>query len=454
MMHRLARLSAVMVVLAGCGTDAATQPDQSVPPTEDVVTQTSTTEDPSTTASTTSTAVSGTSTTTTTASSAKTAGLGVMPNLALVGVDGRVAWVRNGVVSQPVTGLIAANNAMLIETSPSEGTPGATTVVWRSLADGNELAQLEVTGSLTASATDMSGDVVALTRPNPVDPTATEIVIATRQGEAFRRGYDAELLPEGFTNAYNGSLPIGLFVIEYLEPPPADPSAPRPYRVRVLDTATGDLGLPLNLRDKSQQVDEDMLGFSRTHVTSRLNGLLFTLYRGLDDDESGYAFVHTLGFVNGVWCLDLPSELHLEGLPGALALSDHESRLVVASANGYLTDFVIEDITDPAREPVARRTVGAWTPSDSSAPSLSATNDMLLVGQGDTLRWIDATTLTSTRNLSWDMQIEAVLLLDGGDAVAAGTGRLSQISPNGDLVAEVPVPSTFGRVSRIVPLGN
>ena len=38
--------------------------------------------------------------------------------------------------------------------------------------------------------------------------------------------------------------PMGVFVIEYL--------AANTYRVRVIDTATGSSGLPLNLRDKSQ----------------------------------------------------------------------------------------------------------------------------------------------------------------------------------------------------------
>lgn len=184
-----------------------------------------------------------------------------------------------------------------------------------------------------------------------------------------------------------------------------------------------------------------------------MNGLLFTLYRGLDTDDSHYAFVHTLGFVNGVWCLDLPGELRLERLPGALTLSEDESRLVAASANGYVTEFVIADITDPMREPLPRRTEQAWpTVLDAGAPSLSSGDSQLLVGQDGTLHWIDPITLSATTSLDWDMQIESVQLLRNGDALAVGSGRVSQINPIGELIAEVPLPAAIGHVARIVML--
>ena len=308
---------------------------------------------------------------------------------------------------------------------------------------------------MTASATDLSGRIVALTRSTSIESAGTEVVIATSKGEAFRRSYDSDLLPEGFATAFVSELPIGMFVIEYLEPPPDDRTDPRRYRVRVIDTATGELGLPLNLRDKSQQVDEDMLGLSRNQIMSRNNGLLFTLYRGAEVDETGYAFVHTLGFINGVWCLDLPGELELERLSGALTLSEDESRLIVASANGYIAEFVIADITDPTRQPVPFRTERAWsTAPDADAPSLSSGDGQLLVGAGGTLHWIDTATLTSTTSLDWDMQIESVQLLDTGDALAAGSGRLSQISPSGELIAETYLPADLGPVSRIILLDD
>jgi hypothetical protein len=55
-------------------------------------------------------------------------------------------------------------------------------------------------------------------------------------------------------------------------------------------------------------------------------------------------------------------------------------------------------------------------------------------------------------DLVWDMDIEAVALMSNGDAVAAGTRRISEISPQGDLAAERPLPLDFGPVARIVLL--
>jgi hypothetical protein len=52
------------------------------------------------------------------------------------------------------------------------------------------------------------------------------------------------------------------------------------------------------------------------------------------------------------------------------------------------------------------------------------------------------------------MQIEAVALLSNGDAVAAGTRRISQITSTGTLVAEMALPPSFGTVWRIVPLNR
>jgi hypothetical protein len=223
----------------------------------------------------------------------------------------------------------------------------------------------------------------------------------------------------------------------------------------VLDTSTGELALPFNLRDKGQTVDEQMLGFGRSHVLSPRNGLLFTLYRGVDKDEANYAFVHTLGFINGVWCLDLPVELGLATLPGAIALADGEKRLVVASASGYMTEFVIDDITNPEQKPAPRRTSKVWEADvNTSAPSVSTNATQILVGQGGALRWIDADSLTVHSTQQWDMNIEAVALVATGDAIAAGTTRISEITPSGTLVAEMALPVGFGAVWRIVPLNR
>jgi hypothetical protein len=380
---------------------------------------------------------------------------GPLPDLAAVSTDGRVTVVRGGEAGVPVKGIVSSDERNLIETSTVDG---VTSVVWNNLRTGEEWARASIDGALTAIATDPSGRVVALTSDDPTGSAGTEIVVATAdQGEAFRHSYGSELLPEGFANfnLAGSRVPAGLFVIEYLDPRSDNADAPRRYRVRVVDTATGELQLPLNLRDKTQTVDEEMLGFSRTHVTSQRDGLLFTLYRGLEDDESQYAFVHTLGFVNGVYCLDLPPELWLERLPGAVVLTDDQRRLLVTSANGYVTEFVVDHILDPNQNPAPERTVQAWSEGpQAAAPSVSVGADSLLVGQGSRLRWLDPSTFAVRAQQDWDMDIEAVAVLPDGDAIAAGTRRISQITPDGQLAAEAPLPEGFGRVAAVIVIGD
>ena len=377
--------------------------------------------------------------------------------MAIISANGEVVVVRNGVMSKPVDGLVTADSTTLISTTrPSSGLrkPSTTTVSWIDLAKGSTRASADLGGSLTAVATDQRGTTVVLTGTDS-GSRGTEMVIAMPTGEVFRRSYTTELLPEGFTDIFaeGKDYPSGLFVVEYLDPPPVTPGAPRRYHVRVLDTTSGELGLPLNLRDKSQTVDEQMLGFGRSHLLSPKNGLLFTLYRGIDDDEAGYGFVHTLGFVNGVWCLQLPDSLQLATLPGALALVDDESKLVVASSNGFVSEFLINDITDPSAEPAPRRTVQAWRSTSESGPALDSGGGVILAGQDGVVRWIDAASLTTTASRNWDMQIEAVALAANGDAVIAGSRRISEITPNGDLVAEIyPSIRPFARIVLLDPI--
>ena len=373
-----------------------------------------------------------------------------LPNAAFVSADGHLAVMRDGVMGTTLTGIVAADDKTVISTTTTEG---STTLSWIDLDDGTTTTSVDLAGDLRAMATDTTGRIVGLVSRDAAVGTS-EIVIASSAGERFRKSYDSELQPEGFSNAYEGELPSGMFVIEFLDSPSPDASAPRRYRVRVLGPSGGELSLPLNLRDKGQFVDEEMLGFSRSHVISPANGLLFTLYRGVEADESNYAFVHTLGFVNGVWCLDLPSELALERLPGAVILVDGEQKLLVVSSNGFVTEFVIDDITNPEHLPVPRRTQVAWsTDTNSSAPALAQRDGQVLVGQGNTLRWIDAASLTGTVTQTVDIDIEAVALLADGEAVAAGAGRVAQISAAGQVGGTAQLPADLGAISRVLTFG-
>ena len=194
-----------------------------------------------------------------------------------------------------------------------------------------------IEGEFRPTAVAQDGKLVAL-----IDsaPSSTTVVLATpSRGEVRRWTFDSVVVPEAFANAYvpdGDGLPIGVFVIEYL--------AKDTYRVRVIDPATGLLGLPLNLRDKAQTVDEVMTAVSRTAVFEPTHQLLFTLYQ--DATEGGEdlgAFIHTLGLINGVWCLDVPPELGLKDHSGALAVSPDGSRLYAASSTGGVAGYVVDD---------------------------------------------------------------------------------------------------------------
>ena len=178
-----------------------------------------------------------------------------------------------------------------------------------------------------------------------------------------------------------------MYLLEYL---PAD--APTHYRVRVLYTATGEVGLPVNLRDKATEVDAEMAGISRTQVVSGHDGgLLFTLYRGVagEGDRHGYAFVHTLGFAGGVWCLDIAPEMELDTQPGALVVAG--DRLVVASANGTVGSYDIAAVLDPTRQPVMDVVSQYLHPEGE--PVLAATDDRVWVAWANFVYELDPVTL-------------------------------------------------------------
>jgi hypothetical protein len=374
-----------------------------------------------------------------------------VPDMALVAADGRAVVVRGGVASDPLPGLVAADRATLITHTVADGT---TTVRWVDLADGTETGSIDITGDLTVVAAGLHGEFVALTGTPQAAPGGTDLAVVSPDGIAFRHDYDAELLPEGFANALtDAGVPFSVFVVEYLGPPSDAPEAPRPYRVRVVDLTTGGLGLPYNLRDKGQVVDQEMLGYGRSHALSRRDGLLFTLYRGIDADDFHNAFVHTLGFGNGVWCLDLPNELALDHLPGAITLTDDDSRLLVASGNGLVTEFRVDDVLDLNREPLAARTVQGWTPSDEiSGTAVASAGHLLIVGQGHTVRWLDTTSLTEQSSFETAFDVESVAVDSDGTVTAAGDGFVAQVGRDGQSLGAMALPAGFGPIASVVLL--
>ncbi|HZX53643.1 MAG TPA: hypothetical protein VFE86_03135 [Ilumatobacteraceae bacterium] len=256
------------------------------------------------------------------------------------------------------------------------------------------------------------------------------------------------VVPEAFANVFQeggDGLPMGVFVIDYL--------AEHTYRVRVIDTASGQLGLPLNLRDKSQTVDEVMTAVSRTAVFEPNHQLLFTLYPdATEDGENVGSFIHTLGLLNGVWRLDVPEALGLADHPGALAVTPNGSRLFAASSTGGVAGFEVSDITTSGSDmPKARKT----TALDTSAPrvAIGASEKEVVVALSGKLFRLDPATLAVRDSFTWGMDVEALTALADGSIVMVGNGRMTMLSPDDQIMAERGLPAGMNEVTRVAAIG-
>ncbi len=371
-----------------------------------------------------------------------------IPPVALIDDAGRITVVRDGAAEPALAGVLTPDGRTAVA---ARAVGDQTELTWNDLSSGETTATVRLAGRLNPVVVEPAGRVVALVS-EPVG-RVTEIVVAGPDGERFRRTYERELVPEAFANAWTDSrLPIGLFVIDYLDPP-GGPAAPRTYRVAVVDLATGEIGLPLNLRDKSQTVDEQMTGYARAHLVAERDGLLFTLYRGVGPGASTSAFIHTLGFVNGVWCLAVPEALRLDREPGSMALATDGSRLYVGSANGSVAEFVVGDILDPNLVPAARRVVAVTNPPDTvGAPVMATVPGRLVAAQGSTISWIDPATLQAVGAVAWPRAVEAIAGATDDNLLVADHRRLGLLRPDGVLLAGFELPPSIGAISRIVPL--
>jgi hypothetical protein len=363
--------------------------------------------------------------------------------LALTTTDGHVVTFSPHDDPVVTPGVMAPTGKVVVS---ADSHAGRTMVEWHHVSNDEISAEIQLDGDLHPTAVAQDGKLVALVGSSG---TTTTVVLATpSKGEVRRWQFDAVLVPEAFSNAFEeggDGLPIGVFVIEYL--------AEHTYRVRVIDTASGELGLPLNLRDKSQTVDEVMTAVSRTAVFEPNNQLLFTLYQDATEDGANVgSFIHTLGLFNGVWCLDVPPTLGLADHPGALAVTPDGSRLFAASSTGGVAGFAVSDITafGPGM-PEARQTTALGT----SAPrvAIGASNNEVVVALGGSLYRLDPATLTVRDSFEWDMDVEALTALDDGSIVMVGTGRITMVSPDDQIMAERVLPTGMNDVTRVAAVG-
>ena len=383
--------------------------------------------------------------------------------VAAIRVDGAVLRIRDGrvdvdehpgagvgVASPGVAspGVVGLDGRTLVDVVT--GGADATEVHWAHLFTGEKLGHALLDGAhLVPTVTDTTGQFVALVNEGTLldaaqldgaiapGRTSSTIVIADRgAGERYRTTLDGNYYPEAFGNSIGpAGVPDQVYLLEYL---PAD--APTHYRVRVLQTSTGEIGLPVNLRDKVSEVDATMAGVSRTQVVSGHDGgLVFTLYRGVagEGDRHGYAFVHTLGLAGGVWCLDIAPEMELDSEPGALVVAG--DRLVVASANGTVGSYDIGAVLDPAREPVMDVVTQYLHPDGD--PVLAATDDRVWVAWANFVYELDPVTLemvtSAPRQLAQSVTamaatVDGLLVAHPDGTVVASDGTSIDLTPDVD----------------------
>jgi hypothetical protein len=373
-------------------------------------------------------AVTEMSAVTTTASSAIEAAAPV----ALIDRDGQLGILTDGAVSNKWVKFTAfpspdRSTAVMTLGPHIDGIGPERPVMWASLSDGEPLAEQTMRTSSELTATSLDGTFAGFTtRSAEAAPgtiagarTTSDIEIISRDdGSVFRQQLDGNFVPEAFSRSTSADgVPTLVFLLEYF---PAQ--APRFYRVRVLSTETGDVSLPLNLRNKLEQVDERMAGLSRSQVVAEDHGLLFTLYRGTIDgtpDGEPYAFVHTLDFADGVWCLEVDPQLELDRVPGSLAVGG--DRLYVASANGFVGAYPIPSLSDPNLSP-SMDWVATFSGAGERAPAMAADDDGVWIGPDDPVSRLVRITADGDRGdpLGLPSSGATALVIDEGSVHAIG----------------------------------
>ena len=256
------------------------------------------------------------------------------------------------------------------------------------------------------------------------------------------------LVPEAFSLEPQGPGEAPwLYVLEYL---PAE--APTHYRVRVLDPNTGELSLPLNLRNYGLTVDTQMSGISRDQVVASDEGLLFTLYRGHHFDEGTRLRLHPRAV--DVERRVVPRGARGDGVGGAGPASSPSAPTRSCCMPCRRTG----SSRSTASRTSSTRTAPRWRPAPCPAfeggddrPAAVVTTDHVVVAQGRTIVWLERVDLTVAATATAPATVDALTAMAGriarrGDGRPARHGRPHRF---GDDRPEL--PADVGRVTKIVP---
>jgi hypothetical protein len=371
------------------------------------------------------------------------------PAMLLTAATGDVIMTGGGQREVRVRGIVSPSQRLVVSGSRlADGT----LVEWRNAATSEIIGSATIAGDFHPVAIDPTDKIVALVDGDPADharASTTVVLVDAAHGELKRWTFSGAIVPEAFANFFSDAsgLPGGVFVIEYL--------GATTYRVRVIDPADGTLGLPLNLRNKAETIDQQMTAVSRTAVFDPMTQMLFTLYQGqaTENGQPEGAFIHTLGLINGVWCLEVPEALGLADHAGALAVSPDGQHLFAASSTGGVASYTVADITDSPDMPTARTVTSVGSTSASSHVAVAASYGAVVVALDRQIFYLDPITLAVRDELTSEVPVEALTARPDGSVVVVGSGRAVTVAPSHQLLDEMRLPADLGEVTRVAVVG-
>ena len=91
--------------------------------------------------------------------------------------------------------------------------------------------------------------------------------------------------------------------------------------------------------------------------------------------------------------------------------------------------------------------------ASSQRVAIGASNSEVVVALGGSLFRRDPATLVEREQFRWDMDVEALTVLDDGSIVIVGTGRMTLVSPDDQILDERILPNGMGEVTRVAVVG-